>query len=98
MHRLIPAASSGLSKPASAASCASRRTTASCWLLVFGQTMRFQVHAVANDHDAVESRTRFGTVPGDELIDGIFVNSTRGRRTEAVEHGPLTMIQIWQSK
>src|SRR5216683_6523413 len=32
--RLIPAASSGLSKPASAASCASLRTAASCWLIV----------------------------------------------------------------
>jgi len=33
--RLIPAANSGLSKPESAASCARRRTAASCWLTVF---------------------------------------------------------------
>jgi hypothetical protein len=35
LNRLIRAANSGLSKPESAASCASRRTAASCWLIVF---------------------------------------------------------------
>src|ERR1017187_1946210 len=38
--RLMPAANSGLSKPESAASCASRRTAASCWLMVFAARPR----------------------------------------------------------
>ena len=59
---------------------------------------RFQVHAVANDHDAVESQSRLGAVPGDELVDGVFVHAARGRRAEAVEHGQFAMIQIRQSK
>jgi hypothetical protein len=37
---LIPAASSGLNKPESAASCARRRTAASCWLMVFAARPR----------------------------------------------------------
>ena len=65
---------------------------------VCGQTTGFQVHAVPNHDDAVEGEARFGTVPGNELIDGILVHSARAWRTEAVENGPLTMIQIRQSK
>jgi hypothetical protein len=63
-----------------------------------GQTPRFQVHAVANDHDAVESQSRFRAVPGDELVDGVLVHAARGRRAEAVEHGQFAMIQIRQSQ
>ncbi len=65
---------------------------------VCGQTARFQVHAVADYHDAVEREARFGTVTGDELIDGVLLHAARGWRSEAVEHRPLTMIQIRQSK
>jgi hypothetical protein len=46
----------------------------------------------------MERETRFGTVPGDELVDGVLVHPARGWRTEAVENCPLTMIQIGQSK
>ena len=56
------------------------------------------MHAVADNHDAVEGEARFGTVPGDELVDGVLVDTARGWRAEAVEYGPLTMIQIRQSK
>ena len=38
---------------------------------VGGQMPRFQVHAVAHDHDAVEGQARLGAIPGDELVDGI---------------------------
>ena len=72
-----------------------------CELLVngvCGQTAGFQVHPVTNHHDAVEREAWFGTVPSDELVDGILVHAARGWRAEAVEHGPLTMIQIRQSK
>jgi hypothetical protein len=48
--------------------------------------------------DAVEREAWFGAVPGDELVDAILVHTARSRRAEAVEHGPLTMIQVRQSK
>jgi hypothetical protein len=35
------------------------------------------VYLVANDDDAVEGQTRFGAVPGNELIDGILVDAAR---------------------
>jgi hypothetical protein len=70
-------------------------------LLVDGvcrQTARLQVHAVAHDHDPVQREARFGAVPGDELIDGLFVDAARGWRAEAVKHRQLAMIQIRQPK
>ena len=49
------------------------------------------MHAIANIHDAVEGKPGFGMVAGDDLLDCVLV-------AEAVEHGPLTMIRILQSK
>jgi len=46
----------------------------------------------------LKAEARFGTVPGDELVDGVLVDTARGWRAEAVEYCPLTMIQIRQSK
>ena len=61
-----------------------------------GQTSSFQVHAVANDYDAVERQAGFRAVPGDELIDGVLVDAARGWRAQAVEHGQFAMIEIRQ--
>src|SRR6266481_1828021 len=72
-----------------------------CELLVDGvcrQTTGFEVHAVANNHDAIEGQPGLGAVPGDELIDGVLVNAARGWRAEAVEHCQFAMIPIRQSK
>ncbi len=71
------------------------------FLLVDGvcsQTTGFEVHAVANDHDAIEGQPWLGAVPGDELIDGVLVNAARAWRAEAVEHCQFAMIQIRQPK
>ena len=81
--------------------CFVRQPSNSGQLLVDGvrrQTSGFQVHAVANYHNAVECQSWFGAIPGDELIDRILVHAARGWRTEAVKHGPLAMIQIRQAK
>jgi hypothetical protein len=77
------------------------QATHGCKLLidgVGGQMPRFQVHAIAHDHDAVEGQPRLGAVPGDELINCVLVNAARGWRAEAVEHGQFAMIQIWKPK
>src|SRR5450755_2236459 len=53
-----------------------REPSHGCKLLVDrvgGETARFQMHAVANDHDAVESQSRLGAIPSNELIDGVLV-------------------------
>lgn len=50
-------------------------------LLVDGvgcQTSCLEIHAAANDDDAIEGQARSGAVPGDELIDGVFINAPRG--------------------
>jgi hypothetical protein len=72
-----------------------------CELLVDGvrcQTAGFQVHAVANDGDAIEGEAWLGAIPGDKLIDRVLVHSARGGRAEAVEHCQFAMIQIRQPK
>jgi hypothetical protein len=65
---------------------------------VGGEMPRFQVHAIAHDNDAIERQTGLGTVPGDELIDGVLVDTPLGGRAEAVKHCSLAMIQIRQTK
>ena len=71
------------------------QATHGCKLLVDGvggQMPRFEVHAIAYDHDAVEGQPWLGAVPRDELIDGILVNATRRLRSEAIEHRRFAMI------
>jgi hypothetical protein len=53
------------------------------------------VHAVANHYDPVQGQSGFGAVPGNELIDGVFIDAARGWRSEAVEHCQFAMIQIF---
>jgi hypothetical protein len=31
------------------------------------------MHAIANDHDAVECEARLGAIPTNELIDGVLI-------------------------
>ena len=59
---------------------------------------RFQVHAIAHDDNAVEGQPRLGAVPGDELVDGVLVDSARSWRAEAIENCRFTMIQVWQAE
>src|SRR5437868_2176184 len=77
------------------------KTANSCQLLVDRircQPARFQIHAVAHDHDTVESQSGFGAIPGDELIDGKLVDSTRTGRSEAIKHRHFGMVEIGQPK
>ena len=46
----------------------------------------------------LKGESGFGAVPGDELVDGVFVNAARGRRAEAVKYRQFAMIQIWKQK
>ena len=74
-----------------------REPSNGCELLVDGirgQTPRFEVHAIAHDHNAVEGQPRLGAIPGDELVDGVLVNAARRWRAEATEHRSFAMIQI----
>ena len=78
-----------------------RQATHGCELLVDGvggQMPGFQVHVVAHDYNPIQCESRFGAVPCNELIDGIFIDAARGRRAETVEHGQSAMIQIRQPK
>jgi len=57
------------------------QATHGCKLLVDGvggQMPRFQVHAVAHDYNPVQCEARLRAVPGNELIDGVFIDAARG--------------------
>jgi hypothetical protein len=62
------------------------------------QAEKFQGYAVTNHNNAIEGDSWFRTVPGHKFLDGVLVDSSRGRRREAAEHGHLRMIQIGQSQ
>jgi hypothetical protein len=96
LTRRIPAASSGLSKPASAASYANRRTAASLTLIVpaWCQIARFQMNSVPQHNSAIEREPRFRTVPFNEFVDGVPVTALRFRRSKAADHGGLGLIEI----
>jgi len=77
------------------------QATHGCKLLVDGvggRMPRFQVHAIAHHDDAVEGQSRLGAVPGDELVDGVLVDSTRSWRAEAIENCRFAMIQVGQAE
>src|SRR5215469_11348149 len=59
---------------------------------------RFQVHAVADDHNPVERQPWLGAKPSDELVNGELVDATRGWRAEAIEYCQLAVVQVRQSK
>src|SRR5580700_11500941 len=52
------------------------------------------MYAVADHHDAVQRQAWLGAVPGNELLNGIFIRPPRCRRSQGVEHCGLGMIQI----
>ncbi len=77
------------------------QATYGCKLLVDsvgGQMPRLQVHAIAHDDDPIEGQPRLGAVPGDELVDGVLVDSTRSWRAQAIENCRFTVIQVWQAE
>ena len=41
-----------------------------------GQMARFQIQAIAHDHDAIKGQPRLGAIPVDELLDGVAVAPT----------------------
>src|SRR5262245_41264793 len=99
LTRRIPAANSGLSKPASAASYANRRIAASRTLIVPGAKISgFQVHSVTQYDSSVERESRFRTIPFDELIDGVLVTTLRFRRPQTSDHSSFGLIEIRQAQ
>jgi len=56
------------------------------------KTSRFEVHTIADDDNTIEGEPRFRAIPGNELINRIFVNATRGRGPEAVQDLQLGMV------
>ena len=77
------------------------KATHGCELLVYvvgSQMPRFQVQTIAHDYDAVEGQPRLGAIPGDELVNGVLVDSTRSWRAEAVKNGGLAVIQVRQAE
>jgi hypothetical protein len=42
-----------------------------------GELPGLQMRAIAQDHDPVEGQARFGTIPVNELIDGVAIPALR---------------------
>ena len=92
------AASSGLSKPASAASYARRRTAANRPLIVPGASrrdsrwMRYRVTTV------LLNESRGSEQYQDELIDCVTITPLRIRGTQAIEHSASRLIKIGKAE
>jgi hypothetical protein len=77
-NTLIPAAKLGTQQ--AWVGCLKSEPSNSRELLVDGirrQAASFLVHALANDHDAIECQSGLGAVRGNELVDAV---SAKGRR------------------
>jgi hypothetical protein len=73
----------------------------SCKPLIDGvcsQASCFEVHAIANDNNAVECQSRFRAIPSNKLLDCVLIHASRAGRGKAVKHNRLGMVQIWQSE
>jgi len=58
------------------------------------QSERFQVKTKPKDYSSVQGKSRFGTIPGDELLHGELVVSSGTWRTKTVEYRRFRLIQI----
>ena len=50
----------------------------------------------SQNYSPIQCESRFGTIPSDELLHREFIVSPRTRRTQAVQHGGLRLIEIRQ--
>jgi hypothetical protein len=97
--RRIPAASSGLRRPASAASYATRRTAGE--LKVDGGRRippLLKVNPISEHDGAVEREPGLRTVPGDELADRVVVGALPAGGCQAVQHRRLDVLEVWEGQ
>jgi hypothetical protein len=97
--RRMPAAKSGLRRPTSAGSYASRRTAASRRLMVDGESRRDSNSSRYRSTTVLlNARRRFRAVPGNEIVDCESVRLLRLRRSKSVQDGAPGKIKIWQAQ
>jgi hypothetical protein len=89
LTRRMLAANSGLSKPAYAASYASRRTAASRPLIVAARAAVLEENAKVRNHYFVKGKSWLRTIPLNKLIDGMSVSPFGLWRTQTVEYPAL---------
>jgi hypothetical protein len=91
----MPAASSGLSKPESAASYATRRDRGQAEVdCCCSEVPFFQMDSISKNNRAVESKSWFRTVPVDELVYRMIVRSLAALRIQAVQDSRLRLFEI----
>ena len=56
------------------------------------QAKRFQIQTKSQNYSPIQCECRFGTIPSDELLHREFIVSPRTRRTQAVQHGWLLLL------
>jgi hypothetical protein len=62
------------------------------------QRTRFQMDTVANYHNAIESQARFRTVPGNELLQGVFIDAPRIRGCKAIQYSQFGVIEVGKTQ
>src|SRR6202044_282879 len=65
-----------------------------CW----GKPPGFQLVAVSENDAATECQSRFGAVPGNEVIDGEGVGTFRRNRSKALQNRSLGVVKIRQAQ
>jgi len=73
-----------LSRPESAASCATRRTAAKRRLIAGGAYCLFEKDSVSWDDGSIECEARLGTVQVDEIAYGMVISSLAALGCKAV--------------
>ena len=97
--RRIPAASSGLKSPASAASYATRRTAASRRLIVDGAYLPLLQMDPVPEHDrAVEGEPRLRAVPRDKLPNRVVVGALATGGRQAVQYRRFGLFEVRQGQ
>ncbi|MGA8026925.1 MAG: hypothetical protein WB992_07240 [Bryobacteraceae bacterium] len=95
----IPAANSGLSRPASAASLSKAPSRRQSPINDSRSELPiFEVNAITGDHSFVEGQSRFGAVPSNEFINSVVVASLRFRRPRVIEDRRPTVIRIGRAE
>ena len=62
------------------------------------QSAGLKVYAISCDYDFVESQTRFGAIPIDELADCMLITTSRVRRSQTSSDCRFGMVEIYETK
>jgi hypothetical protein len=97
--RRMPAASSGLSSPVSAASYASRRTAGQAHIdSGWSEVVLLQEESIPEHNGPAEGQSWFRAVPADEFVDRVAIRFLRTRSRQGIENRGFGLFQVREPK